>query len=360
MNKPDIVDVLHDLNRELESNPLLEFVATMAIVKSKIRRERERLEEENKISDTQINNLVSLYQNLQNYIKANTSDIAKITGVNLKNIMSYCKITKFDDLDKKIDYMKLNRNTTSVSDFDNLYKCIETTLQELTKEIKKMVKPIGVVGAPVGVPVAAAAAAVPVVAPVPAAYVPDPNIKDYIDRNNKNISLWKNFSVKLLYGAILTNMKDLVKNNYFTKQQTDPEAGWDFTLDELNAYIADPYKDWDNRKAKNKLAQVQALYLLALCNISQYVYYKKTSGYISGTDKFLNTITSFSTDLGKIVDLFGSVADYDTFIHGGNQVLLTDNTGAFSLTGGSLINNSIYYKKYIKYRTKYLSLKTKY
>lgn len=137
MNKADIVDVLFDLNRELETNPFLEFVTMMTIANNKIKRERRRAKEANTLSDEQIDKLVSLYDNIKNYLLSNDSILRLMGSTDMEPVYAQCGIKKIDDLDNKVITIKNNKHSTTINEFDNVYYCMEKTFGSLQELVNK-------------------------------------------------------------------------------------------------------------------------------------------------------------------------------------------------------------------------------
>lgn len=137
MNELDVIDVLSELNRELESNPLLEYVTILTIVNNKIRREKRRASETNKLSDELIDKLVSLYNNITKYLSGNESIIKLMTSNDMEPVYKQCKITKIDDLNDKVNFIKNNKKSVTVNEINNTYDCMEKTFSALQELVKR-------------------------------------------------------------------------------------------------------------------------------------------------------------------------------------------------------------------------------
>jgi hypothetical protein len=367
MNKPDIIDVLYDLNRELESNPLLEFVATIAIVKSKIRRERERLEEENKISDTQITNLISLYRKLTDYIKDKETDIKKLPD--MSKIYSQCKITKFDELDNKVENYRLNRNQVSISDFDNLYKCIDDTLSELMDAVSKLGKStiLGTPGTPgtPAIPIAkpakrhkrhkapAPGAVLPPVLPAPGAPAPAIPALLNIDNTTDLITYIENNTPTDNSKVVNKYIKYIII--YKTKTEAISELKilltYIITTQSANINHRTNIADITVKDMNDFITYDKNLGNLAIILLNLILYRKNSKIDKADTDKILDIVGGpDARDFANVVINGKTIKDILDDKISGNKIIMTP----YNISGGS---DSAYYKKYIKYKAKYLQLR---
>jgi len=429
MDKPYIIDVLTDLNRELETNPLLEFVTMMTIANNKIKRERRRAKEENTLSDEQIDKLVSLYNNIKNYVSSNDLIVKLMVSSDMEPVYAQCGITKIDDLDNKVNAIKNNKRSTSMNEFDNVYGCMEKTFVSLQEVIKRFVAKTGSV--PV-VPPAPVADPRPVDPPHPPGPMPrgppprpisysgpiekcdiaeckdengDANIRDqikaavdhrfflYFDEYDNykliggsdeeqlagtNESLYTkdelisilNNNIRLLGGEKISTLYKIIKDVVFYLYQHQHFkskgtlggyfAGWDFTLGELKKYMDDPTKSpntWKKDTLVTWSSKIMALYLLSLCRVMNTVYYTNNTKHIASGENFLDKIKAYENKSDLVKDKITGMT-YQNMIKENDGTGFIISQTDFKLIGGSLNNDNQYYEKYMKYKAKYMKLKS--
>ena len=363
LQKPDIIDVLQDLNRELKSNPMLEFVTIMTIINNKIKRERKQLREQNLVSQDKIDKLLSLYSNIKSYIADNDSIIKSISGSSSDTINKPCNISKLDDLENKINYVSTNRDTITVSEFDEIYNCMETTYQLLKEAVEKLNSIITSTSVPAGpaapapapvvaapVPVVAAAAPAPVVvlpAPVVVPIVtPDFNSMDEIIafyEANKELGIDKNKINKYIENIAAKEYnnvkKELIKILDYANKTISKDDINNITIADIKNY----------KKTHNEIAII----ILLLINLLSYrvdknVNYKDTDNinkYLQGSD--LRNFYDIIVDITSIRDILEKKIE-------GYKLI---DTG-YNIKGGFHNDRDIYYEKYMKYKSKYLKLKS--
>ncbi len=465
MNKPDIIDVLHDLNKELESNHLLEFVAMMTIANNKIRRERKKAKDSNVLSSEQIDKMQSLYSNIKNYLATNESVIKLIPSPDMKTVYKHCGFSKIEDLDDKVNKINANRDTVTKDEFDSVYGCMDrifSSLQEAVSLRSAATLPIAVVAvlpaavAAVAVPAAAAAAVVlPAAAPPVhvAAAVPDPAAavappvhvaaappvhvaaapavpaaaaaaaaavhvaapaphsgpvqhayvdrftKDAIDKMgndgefllyyekfddyvkiagelnnnaslneetlckllNNNVKMLGHEKLETLYKIIDDVSKYLHDKQYFMKINPLNK----FNVNNLKSYLKNPNKNPNTLPAGQTLKygpKLMVMYLQVLIKICKYINTEKHWIKIEDNSFFPAKIIEYSTthkdQIIKNIIINGKNY-FDAIKSGQNTFLFIKKSGAtYGMKGGEITNDDMYYGKYMKYKAKYMKLKS--
>ena len=168
MNNAKIMDLLLDINERLDKITLEEFFNVMTLVNKKIKSEREKVKESKTLSETEMAKLISLYENIKNYLfdifsvnedelssvkkltllhekikkylLSNDSTIKQIAPAEMEEINKQCEIVKFDDIDEKINNIKENSKTISIDEFDAIYGCMENTIKLLYETVNKIKK----------------------------------------------------------------------------------------------------------------------------------------------------------------------------------------------------------------------------
>lgn len=166
MDNGKIMDLLLDINERLDKITLEEFLNVMTLVNTKIKSERAKLKESKTLSERETNKLVSLYENIKNYLfdifsqnedklssvkkitllqekikkylSSNNSTINQIASTEMDQINKQCEIVKLDDIDEKINNIKENSKTISIDEFDAIYECMEKTLKLLYETVNKI------------------------------------------------------------------------------------------------------------------------------------------------------------------------------------------------------------------------------
>ena len=137
MSDKDILNILYEMNEELSINPLFEFITVLTIIKTKINREQENLKKDENISINHLKKLTSLYSNLKEYMKINTSLFKYTTE---EKFYKKCKTNKFVELDNKIKLIETDTTQISVEELGNLYECLNEILEIIEKTIFKKIK----------------------------------------------------------------------------------------------------------------------------------------------------------------------------------------------------------------------------
>ena len=429
MNKPDIIDILTNLNKELETNPLLEFVAMIKIANNKIKRERQRTKESNVLSEVQIDKLLSLYNNLKNYLSTNDSVIKILGSKDMELVFKQCGIKKIEDLDDKVNRIKYNKQNLNINEFNNVYECIERTFDSLQQVVNQTIintsNPVPGPPAPAapvpglpalappappvpGLPVLPAPPAPPAPVPVPMPLAPVPvpmplappappappaplglalydvacsNInQNYASMNykvpdiimkelNTNIEKLGNCSIKQIPNITNRLFIYLRANHYFKSNGIfGVVADTDFTFNDLDSYMKDATKPII--QTNNIRVKLFCFYMKILIKISEYIQIKKKGpiGNINNWPVF-EKLMNFSGDDTRVQD-FGTIYNgklYKNAIKIGNLMRIVKRAGIppkYELVGGAIINNNnnnnndMYYEKYIKYKAKYIKLKS--
>jgi hypothetical protein len=166
MDNSKTIELLFDIEKQMDKITLEDFLNVMSIVGKKIKSERLKIKETNSFTKKEIDQLVSLYENIKNYLfdifsadennlssveklsllhekikkylSLNDDIITKISPQELEEINKQCSIINFDDIDKKINDIKENSSTTSIDDFDAIYLCVENTLELLVRAVGKI------------------------------------------------------------------------------------------------------------------------------------------------------------------------------------------------------------------------------
>ena len=443
MNKPDIIDVLTNLNKELENNPLLEFVAMIKIANNKIKRERQKTKESNILSEVQINKLLSLYNNLKNYLSTNDSVIKILSSKDMEPVFKQCGIKKIEDLDDKVNRIRYNKQNLNINEFNNVYECIEKTFDSLQQVVNQIItntsNPVpapvlpALIPAPVPVPIPApvpvpipAPVPVPVPVPVPAPVlpvpappapvpvpvpapvlpapappapvpvpvpVPVPDPKDaQCSKIDENYATMVTHTPDDLMNKLNDNIKQLgycfikqipkITENLFIYLRTNWQfknnglfgfvADTDFTLNELDNYMKDVNKPII--KSNNTQVKLLCLYMKILIEISKYINIVRGISILHF--KSLNVFEKLMNFLGdtKRVGEIGTKYNGKSYkqaidAKSSNMKIKKSNlaTGStYVLSGGAIINNDndnnnndMYYEKYIKYKAKYMKLRSK-
>lgn len=168
MDNAKIMDLLLDINGRLDKITLEEFLNVMTLVDKKIKSERVKIKESKTLSEAEIAKLISLYENIKNYLfdifsvnednlssvkkltllhekikkylSSNDSIIKQIASAEMEQINKQCEIVNLDDIDEKINNIKENSKTISIDEFDAIYECMENTLKLLYETVNKIKK----------------------------------------------------------------------------------------------------------------------------------------------------------------------------------------------------------------------------
>jgi len=166
MTDVKIIDVLSDLNEQLDKITLSEFLSVMALVGKKIKSERSKLKESKTLSEKEIDKLVSLYENIKNYLfdifssndeklssvekmtllheqikkylAINDDAIRDISPEEIDTINKQCPNIKFEDIGEKISDIKARSDSVSIDEFDGIYECMENTLNLFKQAVNKI------------------------------------------------------------------------------------------------------------------------------------------------------------------------------------------------------------------------------
>ena len=117
MSNKNLLNILYDFNEEIGYNPLFEFITIVTIIENKIKNEISHLKKKEKMSDTtQLENLISLFNNIKIYINSN-EELLKTISKDKINIYEQCKISNFEEMEQQIKIIKYNY-------FNNCFKKI--------------------------------------------------------------------------------------------------------------------------------------------------------------------------------------------------------------------------------------------
>lgn len=190
------------------------------------------------------------------------------------------------------------------------------------------------------------------------------------DRLNTNIRILEKREIKLIKELIQGLFEYLRANHNFkyngagglltgTLGYGSINADKDFTSKELEDYMTNSEKPII--KNNNQKLKLLSLYMQVLIKISTYIYENENPTEPKPNEN-TNILGNLTKDFEKKIKLVGDHTilyngkKYEEAIKKGSGVLLyiEDDSGTYKLMGG----NSMYYEKYLKYKTKYMKLKT--
>ena len=132
----NIVDVLSDLQNLLNNYPILNValkVASEDIKQHKISKNKQK----------KLNNIYTIYENLSKLVNDNKILMDLVDDTKSKEIYKRCGILNFAELRELISNMSVSN--TSVSELNNIYDCIDSSIYNLqntiNKEMNKITKP---------------------------------------------------------------------------------------------------------------------------------------------------------------------------------------------------------------------------
>ena len=110
MNKPDIIDVLNEMNNDIRNNPLLEFLIIIRLIIKKCKCYKRNIPDIDNESDydTQLDKLIDLLENLKKYINLSKQHLLTL-GISDTEFFNHFEKKGLTNIDDIIYDLKNNR-----------------------------------------------------------------------------------------------------------------------------------------------------------------------------------------------------------------------------------------------------------
>jgi hypothetical protein len=133
MNKPDVVEVVKEMNSLLENYPILNVITNV------ITRRIENLNKNSngssdEITQEKIDKIFSLYKHIEQLWNDNSDTLNKLYP--RKSFLESCKVSDFDELQQIIKKITFGKNYENILKYNNIYECLQNITNLLVNAIK--------------------------------------------------------------------------------------------------------------------------------------------------------------------------------------------------------------------------------